>query len=72
VSGKLLSIDEILKLHKNLKAMSILCNHFLPCVVRKMMEMQIQAGKKVNDIATVSDEAFALLISKHMGRHDRD
>jgi len=38
VSGELLCIDEILKLHKNLKAMSILCNHFLLCVVEKMME----------------------------------
>jgi len=28
--------------------------------------MQIQAGKKVNDIATVLDEAFALLILKNI------
>ena len=28
----------------------------------KRWKMQIQAGKKVNEIATVSDEAFALLV----------
>ena len=28
--------------------------------------MQIQAGKKINDIATVSDEAFVLLILQNI------
>jgi len=28
--------------------------------------MQIQAGKKVNDVTTVSDEAFALLVLKNI------
>jgi len=63
VSGELPIIDDILKLRKNLKGMNVLCNHFLPCVVgKKRWRMQIQAGKKINDIATVSDEAFILLI----------
>jgi len=47
--------------------MRVLCNHFLPCVVgEKRWKMQIQAGKKVNEIATVSDEAFVLLILKNI------
>ena len=28
--------------------------------------MQIQAGKKINDIATISDEAFVLLILQNI------
>jgi len=67
VSGELLIIDDILKLRKNLKSMNVLCNHFLPCVVgKKQWQMQIQAGKKINDIATVSDEAFVLLILQNI------
>jgi len=46
--------------------MSILCNHFLPCVVEKQWKMQIQAGKKVNNIAMVLDEAFVLLILENI------
>jgi len=67
VSGELPTINEILKLHKNLKAMSVLCNHFLPCVVgKKQWKMQIQAGKKVNDVTTISDEVFALLVLENI------
>ena len=60
-------LEDILKLRKNLKGMSVLCNHFLPCVVgKKQWRMQLQAGKKINDIATVSDEAFILLILQNI------
>jgi len=33
VSSELPQQEEILKLRKDLKLMSILCNHFLPCMV---------------------------------------
>jgi len=47
--------------------MRVLCNHFLPCVVRKKQwKMQILAGKKVNDNATISDEAFVLLVLENI------
>ena len=47
--------------------MRVLCNNFLPCVVgKKRWKMQILAGKKVNDIATVSDEAFVLLVLENI------
>ena len=36
------------------------------CGGQEMLEMQIQAGKKVNDVATVSDEAFTLLVLKNI------
>jgi len=50
-----------------MKSMNILCNHFLPCVVgKKRWKMQIRAGKKVNDVATVSDEAFVLLVLENI------
>jgi len=67
VAGDLPDIDNLLKLRKNLKSMNILCNHFLPCVVgKKRWKMQIHAGKKVNDVATVSDEAFILLVLENI------
>ena len=67
MSGELPIIDDILKLRKNLKSMNVLCNHFLPCVVgKKRWRMQIQAGKKINEVATVSDEAFVLLILQNI------
>jgi len=47
--------------------MSVLCNHFLPCVVgKKQWRMQLQARKKINDIATVLDEAFVLLVLQNI------
>ncbi len=47
--------------------MKIVCNHFLPCVVgEKHLKMKILAGKKVNNIVTVSDEAFILVILKNI------
>jgi len=67
VTEELPTIDDILKLHKNLQTMRVLCNHFLPCVVgKKRWKMQILAGKHVNDIATVSDEAFVLLVLENI------
>jgi len=36
------------------------------CCWGKRWKMQIQAGKKVNGIATVSDEAFVLLVLKNI------
>ena len=67
VTEELPTIDDILKLRKNLQTMRVLCNHFLPCVVgKKRWKMQILAGKHVNDIATVSDEAFVLLVLENI------
>ena len=61
------SIEDILKLRKNLQTMRILCDHFLPCVVgKKWWKMQILSGRHVNDIATVSDEAFVLLVLENI------
>ena len=58
VADELPNMEDILKLRKSLQSMRVLCNHFLPCVVgKKQWKMQIQAGKKVSEIATVSDEA---------------
>jgi len=67
VADELPNMEDILKLRKSLQSMRVLCNHFLPCVVgKKRWKMQIQAGKKVNEIATVSDEAFALLVLENI------
>jgi len=67
VADELPSMEDILKLRKSLQSMRVLCNHFLPCVVgKKQWKMQIQAGKKVNKIATVSDEAFVLLVLENI------
>jgi len=50
-----------------LHTMKTVCDHFLPCVVgKKCWKMQIQAGKKVNDIATISNKAFVILILKNI------
>jgi len=52
---------------KKLATMRVLCNHFLPCVIgKKRWKMQILAGKKVNKIATVSGEAFVLLVLENI------
>ena len=67
VTNELPSIDDLLKLQKNLQTMRVLCSHFLPCVVgKKQWKVQILAGKKVNKIATVSDAAFVLLVLKNV------
>ena len=61
------SIEDILKLRKNLQTMRILCDHFLPCVIgKKRWKMQILSGRHVNDITTVSDEAFVLLVLENI------
>ena len=61
------SIEDILKLRKNLQTMRILCDHFLPCVIgKKWWKMQILSGRHVNNIATVSDEAFVLLVLENI------
>jgi len=67
VAGELPSMDDIMTLCKHLHLMRMLCNHFLPCVVGgKWWKMQILAGKKVNKIATVLDEAFVLLVLENI------
>jgi len=61
------SIEDILKLRKNLQTMRILCDHFLPCVIgKKWWKMQILSGRHVNNITTVSDEAFVLLVLENI------
>jgi len=67
VTEQLPKLEDILKLRKNLQMMKILCNHFLPCVVgKKWWKMQILAGKSVNNVAMVSDEAFVLLVLENI------
>ena len=67
VTDEFPSINDILKLCMNLHTMRTVCNHFLPCVVgKKCWKMQIQAGEKANDFATVSDKAFVILILKNI------
>jgi len=67
LANELPSIDDLLKLRLNLQTMRVLCNNFLPCVVgKKRWKMQILAGKKVNEIATVSDKAFVLLVLENI------
>jgi len=46
VSGDLPSLDDVLKLHKNLQTMRVLCNHFLLCVIGKKMENANSCWKK--------------------------
>jgi len=65
VTEELPSIYDILKLCMSLHTMRIVCNHCFMCCWEKHWKMQIQAGKKVNDITTISD-AFMLLILKNI------
>jgi len=46
--------------------MKIRCNHFLPCIVGKKGGKCKFKQEKVNDIATVSDKAFVLLVLKNI------
>ena len=45
--------------------MEILCNHFLACVVGKH-DWKWQTKKELSQVATISDEAFALLILENI------
>jgi len=67
VTGDLPSIDDTLRLCKNLQTMRVLCYHFLPCVIRKKWwKMLTFVGKKINDIAMVSDEKLVPLRLKNI------
>ena len=57
------SLQDLLMLRSNVKCMIVFCDHFLPCIVgKKRWKLQIKQGFKLNSIATVSDEAFMLLL----------
>jgi len=57
---------DILQLCKSLQAMRVAIISYLGLSGTNIWEMQILAGKKINDIATISDEAFVLLVLKNI------
>ncbi len=63
INNELPLLQDFLDLRSNVNCMILFCNTFLACVVGKnRWNMQIKHGAKVDAVATVSDEAFALLL----------
>ena len=59
-------LDDFLKNRENTKTMRIFCQRFLPCAVGKYVFKKRKAIEKVSEFASVSDEAFVLLVLENI------
>jgi hypothetical protein len=59
-------LEELVQLRRNHAVMKVFCEHFLPCVVGKVRWKTNCCSSKVGDIATVTDEAFVLLVLENI------
>jgi len=56
-------MNDFLQLRSRPNSYMVFCKHFLKCVTRKTkFDSNIKTAKTYNDVCTVSDEAFALLL----------
>lgn len=56
-------MNDFLQLRSRPTSYMVFCKHFLKCVTRKTkFDSNIKTAKTYNDVCTVSDEAFALLL----------
>ena len=56
-------LEDFLQLRKNPQAYLVFFKHFIKCITRKsVFENNIRTAKTYDDICTISDEAFALLL----------
>lgn len=59
-------LSQLLMLQSNQEVMTLFCNQFLACVTGKNDWKQQTKNKLIRDFATVSDEAFALLVLENI------
>ena len=65
-NGTLPELSELMNLQGNPKAMITFCDHFLACIVGKVEWKQKVTKNLVKEIATNSDEGFALLVLENI------
>ncbi len=58
-------LSQLLTLQNNQDIMTLFCNHILACVTEKMIGND-RPKNLIRDSATVSDEAFAVLVLENM------
>ncbi len=66
VKEQLPTLSDILELRGNEKTMDTFCDTWIPCVVGKVAWKKNRCIKPIGQIATVSDEAFALLVLENI------
>ena len=60
------NLEQIMKLREDPKTMQMFCDTWLPCVVGKVEWKKSRCIKPMSEIATVSDEAFTLLVLENI------
>jgi len=60
------TLTQIQLLQEDAQTMEIFCNHFLACVVGKHDWKQQTKKELISQVATISDEAFALLVLENI------